>query len=147
MQLVEDRLALIERLKRKHGGTLEQAITHRDRLAAEHTALTGGQSTVAEIEQQLGEAGRTFLAAARKLSASRRAAAPRFARDVETELADLAMERTKFEVRLTTSESEGQWTDAGIDSGEFVPLAERGEDLRPLAKIVSGVNCPVSCWP
>jgi DNA repair protein RecN (Recombination protein N) len=61
---VEDRLALIERLKRKHGGTLEDAIAHRDRLAAEHTALTGGQSTVAEIEQQLADAGRKFLGAA-----------------------------------------------------------------------------------
>ena len=66
LQQVEDRLALIERLKRKHGGTLEEAIAHRDRLAAEHQALTGGQSTVAEIEQQLADAGRTFLAAAKK---------------------------------------------------------------------------------
>ena len=138
LQLVEDRLSLIERLKRKHGGTLEQAIAHRDRLTAEHKALTGGQSTVADIEQQLGDAGRTFLAAARKLSASRRDAAPQFAKDIETELADLAMERTKFEVRLTTSESEGQWTEAGIDSGELFLSPNVGEDLRPLAKIVSG---------
>ena len=138
LQQVEDRLALIERLKRKHGGTLEEAIAHRDRLAAEHQALTGGQSTVAEIEQQLGDAGRTFLSAARRLSASRRDAAPKFARQVESELADLAMERTRFEVRLTTSEAEGQWSDAGIDSGELFLSPNVGEDLRPLAKIVSG---------
>ena len=43
LQQVEDRLALIERLKRKHGGTLEEAIVRRDRLEAEHNALTGGQ--------------------------------------------------------------------------------------------------------
>jgi DNA repair protein RecN (Recombination protein N) len=138
LQQVEDRLALIERLKRKHGGTLEEAIAHRDRLAAEHKALTGGQSTVAEIEQQLADAGRTFLAAAKRLSASRREAAPKFARQVEAELADLAMERTKFEVRLTTSEAEGQWSEAGIDSGELFLSPNVGEDLRPLAKIVSG---------
>ena len=138
LQQVEDRLALLERLKRKHGGTLEDAIAHRDRLAAEHQALTGGQSTVAEIEQQLVEAGRKFLGAARKLSASRRDAAPKFGKQVETELADLAMERTRFEVRLTTSEGEGQWTDAGIDSGELFLSPNVGEDPRPLAKIVSG---------
>lgn len=138
LQHVEDRLALIERLKRKHGGTLEDAIARRDRLDAEHKALTGGQSTVAEIEQQLAEAGKTYLSAARKLSAARRDAAPKFARQVEAELADLAMERTKFEVRLTTSEAEGQWTDAGIDSGELFLSPNVGEDLRPLAKIVSG---------
>ncbi|MEO5741105.1 MAG: hypothetical protein ABIS29_10970, partial [Vicinamibacterales bacterium] len=95
-------------------------------------------STLAEIEQQLRDAGRTFLATATSLSASRRDAAPRFAKDIESELADLAMERTKFEVRLTTFESEGQWTDAGIDSGELFLSPNVGEDLRPLAKIVSG---------
>jgi DNA repair protein RecN (Recombination protein N) len=135
---VEDRLALIDRLKRKHGGTLEEAIAHRDRLAAEHRALTGGQSTVAEIEEQLAHAGARFLAAAKNLSASRREAAPRFGRQVEGELAELAMERTKFEVRLTTSEAEGQWTDAGIDAGELFLSPNLGEDARPLAKIVSG---------
>jgi len=138
LQKVEDRLALIERLKRKHGGTLEEAIARRDRLAAEHTALTGGQSTVAEIEQQLADAGRKFLSAARKLSASRREAAPKFARQIEAELAELAMERTRFEVRLTSSEAEGQWTEAGIDSGELFLSPNVGEDLRPLARIVSG---------
>jgi DNA repair protein RecN (Recombination protein N) len=138
LQQVEDRLALIERLKRKHGGTLEDAIAHRDRLAAEHKALTGGQSTVAEIEQQLADAGKKFLATAKQLSSNRRAAAPKFARQVEAELADLAMERTRFEVRLTTSEAEGQWSDAGIDSGELFLSPNVGEDLRPLAKIVSG---------
>jgi DNA repair protein RecN (Recombination protein N) len=138
LQQVEDRLALIERLKRKHGGTLEEAIAYRDRLAAEHKALTGGQSTVAEIEQQLLDAGRKFLAAAKTLSASRRDAAPRFARKIEAELADLAMERTKFEVRLTTSEAEGQWTADGIDAGELFLSPNVGEDPRPLAKIVSG---------
>ena len=138
LQQVEDRLALIERLKRKHGGTLEDAIAHRDRLAAEHKALTGGQSTIAEIEQQLADAGRAFVSAARTLSEARRAAAPKFARAIEAELAELAMERTKFEVRLVTSEAEGQWTEAGLDSGEFFLSPNVGEELRPLARIVSG---------
>jgi len=138
LQHVEDRLALIERLKRKHGGTLEDAIAHRDRLKTEHQALTGGQSTVAEIEQQLADAGRKFLAASRRLSTSRREAAPKFGKQVEAELADLAMERTRFEVRLTTSEAEGQWSDAGIDSGELFLSPNLGEDPRPLARIVSG---------
>jgi DNA repair protein RecN (Recombination protein N) len=57
---------------------------------------------------------------------------------VERELADLAMERTRFEVRLSTSEAEGQWSDAGIDSGELFLSPNVGEDVRPLARIVSG---------
>ena len=138
LQQVEDRLALLERLKRKHGGSLDAAIEHRDRLAAEYAALTGGQSSLAEIEQQLGDAGRTFLTAAKTLSEARRTAAPKFARAIEGELADLAMERTRFEARLATSEGEGQWSDAGIDTGEFFLSPNIGEELRPLARIVSG---------
>jgi DNA repair protein RecN (Recombination protein N) len=138
LQQVEDRLALIERLKRKHGGSLEEAIAHRVLLETEHQALTGGQSSIAEIEQQLTGAGRTFLAAAQNLSEARRAAASTFARAIEGELAELAMERTKFEARLVTSEAEGQWTEAGIDAGEFFLSPNVGEDLRPLARIVSG---------
>ncbi len=138
LQEVEDRLALIERLKRKHGGTLEEAIAHRDRLVAEHAALTGGQSSVAEIEQQLAAAGKLFMTHARSLSASRKDAAPKFGKQIEGELAELAMEKTTFEVRLTTSEAEGQWTEAGIDAGEFFLSPNVGEDVRPLARIVSG---------
>ena len=125
-------------MKRKHGGTLEEAIVRRDRLEAEHNALTGGQSTLAEIEQHLAEAGRLFLEEARALAAARRSAATRFAKSIETELADLAMAKTRFEVRLTSTESEDKWTDAGIDSGEFYLSPNVGEELRPLARIVSG---------
>src|SRR5688572_1310923 len=138
LQQVEDRLALIERLKRKHGGSLDAAIAHREHLAAEHKALTGGESSVAEVQQQLADAGGAFLSAARMLSTARKAAAPKFARAIEAELAGLAMERTKFEVRLATSETEGQWTEAGIDTGEFFLSPNVGEELRPLARIVSG---------
>jgi DNA repair protein RecN (Recombination protein N) len=138
LQLVEDRLALIDRLKRKHGGTLDDAIAHRDRLGAEHRALTGGQSTVAEIEGHLADSSRHFLTHAKRLSDRRREAAPRFAAAVEAELADLAMARTRFEVRLTTSESEEHWTDAGLDSGELFLSPNVGEELRPLNRIVSG---------
>lgn len=138
LQQVEDRLALLERLKRKHGGTLEAAIERRDHLLAEHKALTGGQSTVAEIEQQLAAAGGHFLDEARTLSSARRRAARLFAKSIEAELAELAMAKTRFEVRMTSSESEGQWTAAGIDTGEYFLSPNVGEELRPLARIVSG---------
>lgn len=138
LQKVEDRLALIERLKRKHGPALEDVIAHRDRLAAEHAALTGGDSTVAEIESRLATAGQHYLQAARRLSAGRRQQAARFARLLEAELAELAMERTRFEVRLSTGESDDRWTESGIDTGEFFLSPNLGEELRPLARIVSG---------
>lgn len=138
LQQVEDRLALLERLKRRYGPTLDDAVRHRDRVMAEHASLGGGASTAAAVEQELAEASRHFLAEARALSSARRDASPRFARALQGELAGLAMERTAFEVRLVTKPDEGDWTEAGIDTGEFFLSPNVGEDLRPLARIVSG---------
>ena len=138
LEQVEERLALIERLKRKHGPTLQDTITKREALAAEHASLTGSSSSAAAVEEELSRASAAFLEQARHLSRARRAAATTFSRALERELADLAMRETRFEVRLTSSEQESHWSDRGIDSGEFYLSPNVGEDLRPLARIVSG---------
>ena len=138
LEQVEDRLALLERLKRKHGPSLEDVIAKRDALVAEHAALTGGSSSAAAVEADLAKASATFLDKARALSSARRGAATRFATALQQELADLAMERTQFELRFESREQESGWSERGIDAGEFYLSPNVGEDLRPLARIVSG---------
>jgi len=138
LEQVEDRLALLERLKRKHGPTLDDVLERQRALAAERAALTGGEANAALVEEQLSRATSAYLTHARALSASRRGAAGKFEGALKSELADLAMERTRFEVRLSTAESEAGWTDRGIDTGEFFLSPNPGEELRPLARIVSG---------
>lgn len=138
LQDVEDRLALLERLKRKHGPTLDDVIARRDQLAAEHAALVGGSSSLADLEQAIAEASSAYLALARDLSSRRRRVAGELARRMESELADLAMDRARFEVRLTSNEDEDRWTERGLDEAEFFLSANVGEDLRPLARIASG---------
>ncbi len=69
----------------------------------------------------------------------RRAAAPRFATAIERELADLALERCRFEVRFNDEElPEARWSGRGVDEAEFYLSPNPGEDPRPLARIVSG---------
>lgn len=138
LQEVEDRLALLERLKRKYGPSLDDVIARWRTLEAERRALAGGDADVHDLERLLAERSAAFLDAARSLSHRRREAAGRFARALEGELAELAMERTRFEVRLETDERDAAWTERGIDRGEFFLSPNPGEDLRPLARIVSG---------
>jgi DNA repair protein RecN (Recombination protein N) len=138
LEEVEERLALLERLKRKHGPSLDEAIARREALAAEQAALTGGSASAAAVESQLRTANAAFLDRARALSTARFAAAGKFAKALEGELAALAMDRVRFEVRLLATADEGQWSERGIDAGEFYLSANPGEDLRPLARIVSG---------
>ena len=138
LQSVEDRLALLERLKRKHGPLLADVIARRDALAAEHAALVGGSSSLADLEQELARASDAYLSLARDLSARRVRAGEHMARSIEAELADLAMTRARFEVRLSLANGEAQWTERGLDQVEFFLSANLGEEPRPLARIVSG---------
>ena len=138
LEQVEQRLALLEQLKRKHGPTLDEVIARREALTAEHRSLTGDGTSPADLESALAAASASYVEAARTLSAARRSAARKFATALERELADLAMDRTRFEVRFEAREDPANWSERGIDVGEFYLSPNPGEDLRPLARIVSG---------
>jgi DNA repair protein RecN (Recombination protein N) len=142
LQQIEERLALLDRLKRKYGPSLTDVIARRDALRRELEDLQQGDDRVAQLEREHAKAREQYLAAARVLGKARRQAAVRFARELERLLAELAMERTRFEVRFggpdETVPEESGWTAAGIDVAEFFVSPNPGEDLRPLARIVSG---------
>lgn len=135
---VEDRLALLERLKRKHGPTLGDVRTKTAALERECDALTAGPQQKAAAEATLAAARAAFLAVARTLSTARRAAASTLGTSLEGALAELGMGRARFEVRLATSEAPQTWHAGGIDTAEFFLAANPGEDPRPLARIASG---------
>jgi len=139
LQQVEDRLARIERLKRKYGPALEEVIARGQALRAEVARLTGGDEESGDIERQLAAASTAYLAAARELSQARRRAAVPFAKGLKALLADLAMAETRFDVRFESIEAEpDRWEAQGIDRVEFYVSPNPGEDPRPLARIASG---------
>src|ERR1051325_1293702 len=139
LQQVEDRLALLERLKRKYGPTLQEAVEKGQALARERDLLTGAGEPAEDLVKVLDEATAAYLGVARELSRRRRRAAVQFARELEALLAELAMARTRFEVRFNEGELPSDaWSDRGIDQAEFFVSPNPGEDLRPLARIVSG---------
>ncbi len=138
LQEIEDRLALLERLKRKHGPTLEEVRARTALLERELEALTGGPQHKDAARARLEEARVAFLAAARRLSAARHKAALPLGRAIEAGLAEVGMARVTFQVRLTTSDTPQTWHAGGIDTAEFYLAANPGEDPRPLARIASG---------
>ena len=138
LQQVEDRLALLERLKRKHGGTLEAVVARRDALRKEQADLARGDERLSELEHAVAAAKKDYLAAAEAVSAARRRAAKAFARRLVDILRELAMDQTRFEVRFQPPLAESAWSARGIDDAEFFLSPNPGEDLRALAKIVSG---------
>jgi DNA repair protein RecN (Recombination protein N) len=138
LQQVEDRLAVLQRLKRKYGPTLQDVIGTGTALAREREMLTRSSEAAEDLDRLLDEARQRYLEVARDLSRRRRAAAKQFASQVEDHLAQLAMARTRFEVRFGENDDESRWGERGIDQAEFFVSPNLGEDLRPLARIVSG---------
>jgi DNA repair protein RecN (Recombination protein N) len=138
LQEVEDRLAQLERLKKKHGPSLDDVLERRRALQQDLHDLEHSAERQASLETELGDARRRYLSAADALGKARRTAAVRFSAALAGSLGELAMPRTRCEVRFTPAESEAGWTAAGTDAIEFYISPNPGEDLRPLARIVSG---------
>ena len=139
LQAVEDRLARLERLKRRYGPTLREVISRREQLRMEAAQLEGGTEREAELRVQVAATRDAYLDVATTLSTQRRSHAAMLARTLERGLADLAMERTRFEVVFDEpAADEERWTDRGLDQAEFYFSANPGEDLKPLARVASG---------
>jgi DNA repair protein RecN (Recombination protein N) len=139
LQQVEDRLAQLERLKRRYGPTLQDVIEKRAAIDAELNSLDTSADRMAALERRITEARAAYLSAAKTLSAMRKDAAGRLGRALEQSLNELAMSSTRCEVRVASGESdEHAWTASGIDRVELYLSPNVGEDLRPLARIASG---------
>src|SRR5262245_24178327 len=139
LQQVEDRLASLERLKRKYGPGLDEVIEKGRALSRERDLLSQAGEGGAGLEAAVADARSRYLKDAEELSRARRAASRGFSRELERLLGELAMTQARFDVRFNDAPlAEESWSERGIDQAEFFLSPNPGEDLRPLARIVSG---------
>ena len=138
LQEVEDRLALLERLKRKYGPSLADVMAKKESLSRQLDALEHADERRAGLEADTVAARDEFLNRARGLSRKRRDAAKHFGARIQELLGELAMGRTRFDVRFEPEPAESAWTETGVDVAECYLSANVGEDPRPLARIASG---------
>ncbi|MCA9942006.1 MAG: DNA repair protein RecN, partial [Anaerolineales bacterium] len=147
LDFVEERLELINQLKRKYGEDISTILALRDRAKAELTRIDNSEERIAELtkteEQYLRRCGEMALA----LSKKRQAAAQKLATAVVTQLTDLQMDGAKFEVQFErTPQSDGLYVEGerlafdktGFDTAEFLISTNPGEPLKPMVKVASG---------
>jgi DNA repair protein RecN (Recombination protein N) len=132
---VEERLALLDRLKRKHGGTIEAVIAHADDCRRRRDALVNAESAIAEATARLSEVRAELADRAAALRAAREAAAGELAGAVRARLAALAMEGATFEAALSDREGYGP---TGGDEVEFLIAPNPGVPAGPLRDTASG---------
>jgi DNA repair protein RecN (Recombination protein N) len=134
LESVEERLALLERLMRKYGGTLATVLAHAERARGRRAQLLGAEVALEQATARLVSAQAALDAQVQALHAARATAAPRLERAVGEQLASLAMPDASFEVRLSPRE-------AGPSGGEGVELliaSNPGVAPGPLREIASG---------
>jgi DNA repair protein RecN (Recombination protein N) len=136
LEAVEDRLAALERLERKHGGSLEAVIEHAARCQGEIARLENAGELADELRARLGEAEARRAELARKLSATRRRAAKQLEKRVAAELAQLAMEGATLEVHLEPH-ADGYGA-AGAEAVELRVATNPGMPVSPLRDAASG---------
>jgi DNA repair protein RecN (Recombination protein N) len=135
LEAVESRLAVLDGIKRKYGGTLEGALEERRRLERQIGATQDLEGAVATALAER-DASRTELeAAAARLTKARHAAARRMQEAVASELVGLRLEGARFEIALRPGAEIGP---TGAEGAEMMFSANPGEPLQPLARVASG---------
>jgi DNA repair protein RecN (Recombination protein N) len=134
---VEDRLAALDRLKRKYGPTLEDVISFGADVARKLSEVENKDEILRDLSAELANAATVYLRESRALSKKRHDAARKLEKLVEAEINDLAMKST-FRIEMTTAEEAGNWTATGIDQVVYMIATNPGEPLRQLEHIASG---------
>ena len=134
---VEDRLAMLDRLKRKYGPTLDDAVALGTELERKLNEMENKDEVLRTLRQELAAAAEQYLKAARALSRQRYDAARKLEKLVESEINELAM-KARFKVEVGGTDEEGNWTSRGFDHVQYLISANPGEPLGPVDEIASG---------
>ncbi len=134
LEAVEERLAAIDRLKRKHGGTVAAVLEHAERCRARRDELVNADVAVAGAEAELEAARAGHAGACATLHDARTAAAEPLAAGVRERLGELAMEGASFEIVLAPREPGPE----GADAVEFLIAPNPGVPAAPLRETASG---------
>jgi DNA repair protein RecN (Recombination protein N) len=137
LEEIEDRLALIDRLKRKYGSSVEAILAYAGETRQNLASLEHADERREAVRKDLAKAAAEYRKAAEALSEKRRDAARRMVKLVREELAQLGMEKTRIEVHFENA-PEGPGGATGIDEIEFRISPNVGEELRVMEKIASG---------
>lgn len=133
-----DRLALLAKLKRKHGSSLNEILEKREQLRGEIESLESIDIELTEIQNLLPKICLELENCGKNLFKRRQSGAKLFAQSVQEELKDLKMEKSRFEVALHLREKLETWSESGPEDLEYLIQTNLGEGKKPLGKIASG---------
>ncbi len=134
---IEDRLAALDRLKRKYGAGIGEVIAHGREIAVRLSEIENRDAVIAELRRSLAAAAAEYRREAEALTGLRAAAARKLESLAERQINDLAM-KARFRVEVTAEQDEAHWSAHGWDAIRCDIATNTGEPLKPLDEIASG---------
>jgi DNA repair protein RecN (Recombination protein N) len=137
LEEIEDRLAALDRLKRKYGQTLKEVIAFGAEAARQLAEVENRDALLVELKAKEEQDAAAYRLASARLTASREDSAKRLEKLAEAQINDLAMS-TRFHIEVTAEKTPENWTAHGWDQVECLIATNAGEPLKPLHEIASG---------
>lgn len=131
---VQQRIDILEKIKRKYGNTLETVLENYERFQKEYNSIEFSQEEIEKLEARIEELETQLLQSAQKLSSSRKQLGIGLSELIKRELEQLDMPKVRFEIQIQHCD----YTPLGGDNVEFLISTNISEDPKPLAKIASG---------
>lgn len=136
-QTVEERLALIESLKRKYGNSIKEIIEYGEYAREKLEEVTDTETHIKKLLEKEAELDKTLYSKAKKIHDMRVTASMELGRKITSELYSLEMPKAGFRVDIQFDEGRN-YTENGLDNIEFMISPNPGEGFKPLGKIASG---------
>jgi len=134
LEEIETRLAALDKLKRKYGGSVDEILLFLEDATRRIGEVETAGERLESLRQEQKKLASQYEQAAADLTARRKAAALQLAARVEDELKPLAMERTVFRIPIEPA----TWSETGADRVQFLVSPNAGEEPRPLERVASG---------
>ncbi len=131
---LEQRVTLLETLKRKYGGSIPEVIAFGEQAAERMRQIEGRDGELERLAREVAEAKKTADRAAAALRKVRQGAAPKLAKNIRQQLVDLGFRQAEFEAELTAFETPRS---SGTESVELLFSPNPGEPLKPLRTVAS----------
>jgi DNA repair protein RecN (Recombination protein N) len=140
---IEERLDIINRLKRKYGGTIEDIIRYKEEAQEKLNELLDSEYMIEKYTKEMDKLSEELFDLCKKLDELRKKAAVDLAKNIVEQLHDLEMKNASFEVKIDFDESSNElgypnFKKNGLNYVEFLVSANLGEPTKPLARIASG---------
>jgi DNA repair protein RecN (Recombination protein N) len=142
LEEMEERLSLIEGLKRKYGNSVDDVLSYLEKARTEYAELTTSQEKLSEVEDKIRAQFASYTKQAQNLSRLRKNQAQELEKAIEKEIGNLGMKKARFKIRIETTAPDPEQLqkvkNLGMDEVEFLISPNPGEDLKPLRRVASG---------